>query len=206
MTTLIFDTETTGFAQYGYGPSDPRQPHLVQIAYQELDEKTGEVAEFSAIVKPEGWEIPDQVVEVHGITTTQALAEGYPLVQAIHYFVKALKRATRLVAHNIPFDVCVMRTALCRAGVDYAKFDDTRNCDHYCTDASSRDVVQCPPTEKMIKAGRCHWKSPKLEEAYKHFTGLELVGAHSALADVRACACVYNSLIKLGITKGKKRT
>lgn len=43
----------------------------------------------------------------------------------------------------------------------------------------------------MIAAGRRHHKSANLGEAYKHFTGNELAGAHNALVDVQACMAVY---------------
>lgn len=34
-------------------------------------------------------------------------------------------------------------------------------------------------------------KNPSLAESYKHYTGKDLVGAHSALIDAQACAEVY---------------
>ncbi len=43
----------------------------------------------------------------------------------------------------------------------------------------------------MKAAKRFHHKSANLSEAYRFFTGLELVNAHSAMADVQACAAVY---------------
>ena len=44
---------------------------------------------------------------------------------------------------------------------------------------------------KMRAAGRNHFKSANLGEAYKHFTGRELKNAHSAMADVQGCMEVY---------------
>ena len=43
----------------------------------------------------------------------------------------------------------------------------------------------------MLAAGRTHHKSANLGEAYRHFTGKELVGAHNAQVDVQACMDVY---------------
>ncbi len=41
------------------------------------------------------------------------------------------------------------------------------------------------------KAGFNKFKTPNLGEAFAHFTGNELVNAHSAMADVMACRDVY---------------
>ena len=43
----------------------------------------------------------------------------------------------------------------------------------------------------MVAARRKGPKSPNLGEAYKHFTGQDLVGAHDALVDIMACKTVY---------------
>jgi hypothetical protein len=43
----------------------------------------------------------------------------------------------------------------------------------------------------MRRAGRRHYKSPNLGEAYEHFTGRPLEGAHNAMVDVKACMAVY---------------
>ena len=61
----------------------------------------------------------------------------------------------------------------------------------FCTCNSTKGILKLPPTPKMVAAGIKAYKSPNLAEAYKHFTGEELVGAHRALADAEACARVY---------------
>jgi DNA polymerase III subunit epsilon len=43
----------------------------------------------------------------------------------------------------------------------------------------------------MRAAGFFKHKSANLAEAYKHFTGLDLQGAHNAMVDVSACMTVY---------------
>jgi DNA polymerase-3 subunit epsilon len=50
----------------------------------------------------------------------------------------------------------------------------------------------------MKAAGRKGPKSPKLSEAYRHFLGEDLIGAHDALVDVRACRRIYDHLKMIG--------
>ena len=52
--------------------------------------------------------------------------------------------------------------------------------------------MKMPPYNK-----RWGWKMPKLIEAYKHFTGREMEGAHSALCDAKGCMEVYFAIQEL---------
>jgi DNA polymerase-3 subunit epsilon len=60
-----------------------------------------------------------------------------------------------------------------------------------CTQRLATPILKLPPTDRMKAAKRFHYKSPNLGEAYQHFTGQPLEGAHNAMVDVRACAAVY---------------
>ena len=103
---------------------------------------------------------------------------------------------TLIVAHNAQFDKRIIRIALKRFFSDQ---DVNRFCDHefYCTAQKSKPLCKLPPTEKMLASPRFRnsYKQPKLSEAYKHFTGKELVGAHNAMIDVEACRTVFLALI-----------
>lgn len=61
-------------------------------------------------------------------------------------------------------------------------------------------ILKIPPTDRMKAAGFMKFKTANLGEAYRFFTGRELVGAHSALVDVHACMEVYRA-IKLRSTE-----
>ena len=41
------------------------------------------------------------------------------------------------------------------------------------------------------------FKWPKLTEAFRHFIGKDMEGAHDALADVRGCAAVFFAFEKM---------
>jgi len=53
---------------------------------------------------------------------------------------------------------------------------------------AATDIVGIP--------GRYGYKWPTLQEAYRHFTGTELAGAHDALTDVRACRVIYEAIVR----------
>ncbi|MGP3789810.1 3'-5' exonuclease [Pseudomonas sp. B392_1p] len=195
MTLLnVFDTETTGFPQFKLPSNDPSQPHLVDIAAL-LYNADGELVDsFEAIIRPDGWTIPDEAANVHGITTEMAMDLGIPEAEALEGFLAIQDRAGMRVAHNCAFDDRILRIALMRYRSTEAA-DLFRAGSSFCTCSNSTKIVQLPPTERMIRAGRSRqFKQPNLAEAYRFFTGEELEGAHRAKADAEGCARVYFAL------------
>jgi DNA polymerase-3 subunit epsilon len=73
MRALFFDTETTGLPLFHEPSEDPRQPHLVQLAAVLVDIDTRKtLGSLDLTIAPDGWEIPDDVVKIHGITNEHA--------------------------------------------------------------------------------------------------------------------------------------
>ena len=190
----FFDTETTGLPLFRDPSDDPRQPHIVDICALLYTPQGELVDSFEALVKPDGWVIPDDVAAIHGITTEMALAEGIPEMEALGGFLQIYERAGLRVAHNVSFDDRIMRIAIKRFIGEQAA-DEYKAVPSFCTCLNSTAIVKCPPTEKMIRAGRGRqFKQPTVAEALRHFTGEELVGGHRARPDTEACARVYFSL------------
>lgn len=191
MLFMPFDTETTGFPQFKLPSDDPSQPHIVDICALLYTEAGELVDSFEAIIKPDGWTIPDEAAAVHGITTEMAMDLGIPESEALDGFMAIHERAGLRVAHNINFDDRIMRIALSRyRGKEAA--DAFKTTSGYCTCQSSKNLVQCPPTAKMIAAGfGRQFKVPTVGEALLHFTGEALVGGHRARPDTEACARIY---------------
>jgi DNA polymerase III epsilon subunit-like protein len=79
----VFDTETTGFPLFKEPSDDPRQPHLVDIAALLHDELGNLVDSFEAIIRPDGWTIPDEAAAIHGITNEMAMDMGIPEAEAL---------------------------------------------------------------------------------------------------------------------------
>lgn len=189
-TALFYDTETTGLPLFNEPSEDPRQPHIVQLGACLVDLDTREtIASLDVITKPDGWTIPDEVAKVHGITTEHALAVGVPELLAIDMLMELWGKAGVRIGHNEQFDARIVRIALMRFEPETA--DPWKAGAAECTATLATPLCKLPPTAKMRAAGRNHYKTANLGEAFKHFTGRDLDGAHNAMVDVRACMDVY---------------
>lgn len=211
MKILAYDTETTGLPDWNQPSVSPQQPHLVEIAALLFDGTT-EVDRFHVIVRPDGWTIPDEVAQIHGITTERAMDEGISEAAAVWHFMRLHARADMRVAHNESFDARIMRIALKRYGDDANGLEmlsqDQRDAiadafkagPAYCTSNKAKPLMKLPPTEKMLASPRFRnsYKQPNLQEAHQHFLGETFDGAHGALADAEACARVYFALNTAG--------
>ncbi|MEN4919407.1 3'-5' exonuclease [Achromobacter spanius] len=188
---FFYDTETTGLPLFNQPSEHPDQPHIVQLAAALVDLDTREtVASLDVVVRPDGWIIPDEVAAVHGITTEHAAAVGVPESLALSLFLELWGRRTR-IAHNEQFDARIIRIAQHRAGELEPELVAWKNGVAECTARKATPIVKCPPTAKMIAAGRHHYKTANLGEAVQFFTGKPLANAHSAMADVKGCMDVY---------------
>jgi len=196
-TALIFDTETTGFPMWSERSNHKDQPHIVQLAAELIQIDTGRIlSSMNFICRPAGWVIPLATIDVHGIDNYLANDVGISEGEAVSIMLNMIMDDTLIVAHNAQFDKRIIRIALKRFFSDQ---DVNRFCDHefYCTAQKSKPLCKLPPTAKMLASPRFRnsYKQPKLSEAYKHFTGKELVGAHNAMIDVEACRTVFLALI-----------
>lgn len=177
---FFYDTETTGLPVYK-DPSDaPHQPHIVQAAAMVADADTRKViASVDLIVRPDGWTIPDEVAQVHGITTERAMQVGIDESLVVEILLNMWRATQTRIAHNQQFDARIMRIALKRFATD-AVAEEWAEGDAACTCQLARPIVELPKN-----------KLPNLGEAYEFFTGNKLQDAHTALADTRACAEIY---------------
>lgn len=197
MIIFAYDFETSGLPLFKEPSDDPRQPHIVQAAAALVDSTTRKVlTSLNLIARPDGWKIPEDVAAVHGISTEHATAVGIDEATVVRAMHALWRNAHFRIAHNESFDARIMRIALKRyrseiPGVDDSVHEVWKKGRAECTARRATPYCALPPTERMLMTGRVHHKTPKLSEAYRHFTGRDLDGAHSALADVRACLAVY---------------
>lgn len=193
---LIFgyDFETTGFPLFKEPSDDPRQPHVVQGGAVLVDTDTMEtVSSIDLIVKPDGWIIPNETAEIHGITTDHAQKVGLPEELVVRALFELWQRSDCRVAHNQGFDARIMRIALKRFMGD-KQADIWKEGEAKCTMQMATPIMKLPPSEKMRASGRRHHKSASLAEAYQFFTGREFENAHNAMADVLGCMTIFHAI------------
>ena len=196
---LIFDTETTGLPRNYNAPlSDSENwPRVVQIAWQLHDLQGGLISSNSIIVKPQGFTIPFNAAQVHGISTERALAEGSDLQAVMNEFVEALKQTKYVCGHNIEFDLSIIGAEFIRLGMsDYFSGKpvlDTKNDDvtEFCAIPGGR-------------GGKYKW--PKLTELYQKLFNQGFEEAHNAAFDVLATAKCFFELLKRNILKVSELT
>lgn len=199
MRALFFDTETTGLIAFKEPSVSPAQPSLVQLGALLVDIDTRkDLQSLDVIVAPQGqWTIPEGASRVHGIPTAMAEEVGICLEHAVLPFRDLLNAADFIVAHNLKYDRVIMERA--SAMVDLHFGQDVQDLwlpknQFICTMMKSTGIVKKPPKNgKPSHRGEYGW--PKLNEALKHFTGEDLVGAHNAMVDVIACKKVFFALL-----------
>lgn len=187
---LFFDTETTGLPLFKEPSEHPAQPHIVQLGALLVDLDTRIVhSTIDLIVQPDGWEIPEDVAAIHGITTEYANEVGVPEKHIIELFL-ALGAGRTHVAHNSTFDERIIRIALMRFFGE-EKANEFKARTFKCTQRIATPILKLPPTPKMVAARMPGPKSANLREAYEYFMGKQLEDAHSAMADARGCMEVF---------------
>jgi DNA polymerase-3 subunit epsilon len=181
---LFLDCETTGLADFNKRARDPSQPHMVQMAAILTDDLGGALEEHNVLIKPDGWKIPKEASDVHKITDEIA-AIGIAEKHAAEILLAMIRKSQLLVGHNIQFDKFIARIAMRRFELITDEDDVAwKAMPTFCTMRQMTDICRLPGKFE----GKFKW--PNLSEACQHI-GKPLVGAHDAMADLRACKEIY---------------
>ena len=186
---LIFDTETTGLPKRWDAPlSDSENwPRCIQIAWQIHDAKGEVVAHEDYLIQPDGFTIPFDSEQVHGISTALAEEQGIPLEEVLEKFHTALNQVDYVVGHNVSFDRNIMGAEYLRSGL---------------TDALAGKAIVDTCTEEtaslcQLPGGRGgKFKLPTLSELYHFLFQKSFEEAHNATADVEATSRAFLELLR----------
>lgn len=186
---IFFDTETTGVPRDYQAPiSDTSNwPRLVQLGWILAKVDGSVINKCSYIICPNGFTIPTDASNIHGVTTERAYREGRNIVDVLALFMQDLGKANRIVGHNIDFDKNIIASELYRLSWSY---NQLLNLPTTCTMKSSVNYCKLPP----FRYGEYKW--PKLEELHNKLFGYTFSGAHDAMADIEATKKCYFELIR----------
>ena len=158
---------------------------MVQLAYLLYDSKGTLILSNETLIKPDGFSIPKDASDVHGITTEFALNNGNGINEVLSNFEEQCLKSKYLVAHNINFDSKIMGSEFLR--------NTSRNpiskLQLLCTMEASTDFCKIE--------GYYGYKWPKLSELHIKLFGVDFEGAHNALADIEATARCFWEMRKL---------
>jgi len=165
MNITIFDLETTGLVK-AKGSDQITQPYITEFFALKINTKDGSKQEFETYIKPP-IPIPKFLEKQIGITN-QMVANAPTFLDVYKMITKAFFCSHTMVAHNLPFDLEVLRLELARIKKEH-QFPYPPI--HFCTVEQSMH----------IKGHRL-----KNSELYEIATGKKLVDAHKARNDVMA--------------------
>ncbi|HMB62841.1 MAG TPA: DNA polymerase III subunit alpha [Eudoraea sp.] len=186
---LIFDTETTGLPKRWDAPvtDTDNWPRCVQIAWQ-LHDGMGNLLEHQDyLIQPDGFNIPYDAEQIHGISTELAEERGKPLEEVLASFNDALGKTKFIVGQNVGFDVNII-------GAEYHRLRLKNPIQELpvldtCTEETA---LLC-----QIPGGRGgKFKLPTLTELHEYLFNLPFAEAHNATADVEATARCFFELVR----------
>ncbi|MBT8318412.1 MAG: DNA polymerase III subunit alpha [Lutibacter sp.] len=186
---LIFDTETTGLPKKWKAPitDTDNWPRCVQIAWQ-LHDMYGELIEQQDyLIQPEGFNIPYDAEQIHGISTKLAQEKGRSLEEVLVLFNEALSKCKFVVGQNVSFDLNIM-------GCEYHRknIDSTLNKLPVLDTCTEGTAALC-----QIPGGRYgNFKLPTLTELHEYLFHTPFSEAHNATADVEATTRCFLELIR----------
>lgn len=185
---LFFDTETTGLPKDWKAPVTDLNnwPRLVQLAYLYYDNQGNKISEGDYIIKPNGFTIPVESSNIHGITTEIAISKGVDLQNVLTHFQGLINEAKTLVAHNMSFDEKIVGSEFLRNGFQNAIPVKPK----ICTMQSTTNFCKIE--------GYYGYKWPKLSELHYKLFGYEFEEAHNAMVDINATAKCFWELKRLG--------
>ena len=194
---LIFDTETTGLPKRWDAPitDTGNWPRCVQIAWQLHDEMGKLIEHQDFLVQPEGFNIPYDAENIHGISTELADADGLPMAEVLEKFNIALSKSKFIVGQNLKFDINIMGCEFHRFGIE-SQMSSMPVLDT-CTEVTA-SLLQLPGG----RGGK--FKLPTLTELHSYLFNKPFAEAHNATADVEATTRCFFELIRTEIFTEKE--
>lgn len=149
---------------------------MVQVAWHLYEADGTLVGKEAYLIQPDGWTVPVEAQNIHGISTQHATDHGFPIDHVFQRFQEILPTVSTVVAHNTAFDKMVILAEMTR-------YEQTSLVEMF-----SNMHFHCTMKEATLPGQR--W--PKLIDLYTKLFGESPSGTlHQADTDVEACARIY---------------
>ena len=136
------------------------------------------------IIKREGFDINNS--EFHSITNEVSDKEGIDFDKAFNAFYESLKKTDHITAHNIAFDISVIKSELYRRKLFHI-IEEIDKKKLLCTMRHTKNIIKI-----INKFGK--YKYPSLKELYRYCFDKEIENAHNSKYDV---INLYDAIKKL---------
>lgn len=119
MNYLILHTRSTGKPQKWDVPVTEtwNWPRLIELAWG-LADKNGQLKKNnSVLIRPQGFEIAEDILKEHKLTNTQLLHEGISCANTLQLLQADLEKADLIVAHNLGLHEKIIGAECVRLGI-----------------------------------------------------------------------------------------
>ena len=191
---LFIDTETNGLPDmkdmvWGNYPDfhDSKKydsARIVQLSFIVTDKQYNNLDLQDYIIKREGFDINNS--EFHSITNEVSDKEGIDFDKAFNAFYESLKKTDHIIAHNIAFDISVIKSELYRRKLFHI-IEEINKKKLLCTMRHTKNIIKI-----INKFGK--YKYPSLKELYRYCFDKEIENAHNSKYDV---INLYDAIKKL---------
>tara|TARA_B100001758_G_C18410696_1_gene615454 strand:+ start:672 stop:1274 length:603 start_codon:yes stop_codon:yes gene_type:complete len=179
---LVIDTETNGLPIcQGYcNYPDFKElkkydnARIVQFTFMKCDDKINNIKLHDYIIYADDFTINNS--DFHNITDEISKNDGYKFDTIADIFYKELKNCEMIIAHNIGFDINVIKSELYR-----------RKLYHIIIELEKKQLVCSMKVFKNIVKAKNKFnkiKDPSLKELYYHAFNMEIENAHNSKYDV----------------------
>lgn len=187
MKLLIFDTETSGLPLSRNIPLHETNywPYILQLSYVFCDtEKNYAIKYENDIIKiSKDVNINSESEKIHGINYLLCKRKGICIKKALCKFNDYLRKADKIIGHNIDFDKNMIYVEGFRNNILINNIKS-----EYCT--MKKNIHYCG-IERLNKNGNKYLKYPTLNELNSKIFNMKPKGLHDALVDVLVCLRCY---------------
>ena len=178
-TIMIFDTETTGLFRQS------TVPYMLQLSFILYDTKKEQIIKtYNEYIKlPNYVTIGQECINIHGINQNKIDEHGVPIEKALAEFYDGYMNSSKIIGHNISFDIQVIRAEILRncdkmieLGCEHPEhvfqpeYQEKNNIQCICTMQNTIDYCNLKTESKTVNkdgSKRFYKKYPNLRELFK---------------------------------------